>query len=75
MRELTPTHANLKRRWFRFSLRTLLVLAIVLGVCVGWIAGTYTRLVHARKSFHTIDMALETASGLNPLRNCLCSGD
>ena len=38
------------RRWFRFSLRTMLVLVTVVVLLVGWLANTY-RWVQERRAF------------------------
>ena len=32
------TETKPKRRWFRFSLRTLFVLMMVIGICASWVA-------------------------------------
>jgi hypothetical protein len=31
------TETKSKRRWFRFSLRTLFVVTTIIGVCAGWV--------------------------------------
>ena len=33
-----PVKAEPKRRWFRYSLRTLLVLTLLLGAALGWLS-------------------------------------
>ena len=40
----TPTSAKDRRRWLRFSLRTLLVLMTVLGVALGWLGVQVNRV-------------------------------
>ena len=40
----SPTTPKLRRRWLQFSLRTLLVLMLVLGCGLGWLGRMLTRL-------------------------------
>jgi hypothetical protein len=44
------TDAKPKRRWFRFSLRTLFVLVAIAGITVGWLQ-LQRNLIHQRQTF------------------------
>lgn len=49
MSENSTTSPNKKRRWrFRFSLRTFLILVIVLSICLGWLGNFLLRVRHKR---------------------------
>src|SRR5262245_57769899 len=44
-----PANPKPRRRWFRFSLRTLLALTVLLSIAFGWLGSVLVRVRHERR--------------------------
>jgi len=51
-----PVNPKPRRRWFRFSLRTLLILTVVLSVAFGWLGSILVRVRHQRRIIADVQM-------------------
>ena len=47
------TEAKCKRRWFQFSLRTLLIFTLICAVAAGWLGETIDRKRREREAVET----------------------